>query len=268
MTNLDIKYQWQSQIALLIASAVLTLMLVNSVKANEETTSPRSLSIIAADDIVLGNKEAQIILIEYFSPTCHHCSSIHQKIFPTLKEKYIDTGKIAYVMREFIGNKQDLDASILARCNGNKDQYFKIIETVLATQEIWAYSWNYRQELSKIGDQVGVEQEQYTKCLAEELAVTTLMENTKLAATTPSFVGTPSFFINGDLINVKTEKQFFAAIEGAVESNSSKISSEYLDESQITERKIKYSQVAEDLMAYFENIANEVNRMALNNSGI
>ena len=130
MTNLDIKYQWQSQIALLIASAVLTLMLVSSVKANEETTSPKSLSIIAADDIVLGNKEAQIILIEYFSTTCHHCSSIHQKIFPTLKEKYIDTGKIAYVMREFIGNKQDLDASILARCNGNKDQYFKIIETV------------------------------------------------------------------------------------------------------------------------------------------
>ena len=171
-------------------------------------------------------------------------------------------------MREFIGNKQDLDASILARCNGNKDQYFKIIETVLATQEIWAYSWNYRQELSKIGGQVGVEQEQYTKCLADELAVTTLMENTKLAATTSSFVGTPSFFINGDLMNVKTEKQFFVAIEGAVESNSSKISSAYLDEAQITERKIKYGQVAEGLMAYFENIANEVNRMALNNSGI
>ena len=70
------------------------------------------------------------------------------------------------------------------------------------------------------------------------------------------------------MINVKTEKQFFAAIEGAVKSNSSKIISAYLDEAQITERKIKYGQVAEDLMAYFENIANEVNRMALNNSGI
>ena len=67
------------------------------------------------NDMVLGNKKSNVIVVEYFSPTCPHCAYYHQTIFPELKKKYIDTNKIAYVVREFIATKQDLDAAILAR---------------------------------------------------------------------------------------------------------------------------------------------------------
>ncbi len=70
------------------------------------------------NDMVLGNKKSNVIVVEYFSPTCPHCAYYHQTIFPELKKKYIDTNKIAYVVREFIATKQDLDAAILARCKG------------------------------------------------------------------------------------------------------------------------------------------------------
>ena len=93
-------------------------------------------------DIVLGNPNSKTIIVEYFSPTCPHCVSYHKRIFPDIRSKYIDTGKIQYIVREFIGNKQDLDATILARCSDDQDTYFKFMNVILEKQDSWAYSKN------------------------------------------------------------------------------------------------------------------------------
>ncbi len=166
-------------------------------KEPDNKTYVRDLSV-APDDMVLGNPESKIVLVEYFSPTCPHCVHYHQKIFPEIRTKYLDTNKIAYVIREFIGNKQDLDATILARCNGNIDIYLKFIDVILNQQNNWAFSKNYREILTNIGSLGGVSPENFSQCLNDQNKIKTLMENTKLAASLPQFAGTPSFFINGN----------------------------------------------------------------------
>ena len=163
-----IKYHWKIQVILLLVVIIANLILPGNVKANAEITTPRSLETIAADDIVLGSTQAPIIVIEYFSPTCAHCAVVHQKIFPTLKKKYIDTGSITYVMREFVGNKQDFDASLLARCKGDVDSYLKLSEHLLLNQDSWAYSKDYREKLFEVGDKHGISKEQYNSCLNNE----------------------------------------------------------------------------------------------------
>ncbi|MDR0329072.1 MAG: DsbA family protein, partial [Rickettsia sp.] len=90
---------------------------------------------VSQNDIVLGNVKATVVVVEYFSPTCPHCAYYHEKILPALKEKYIDTNKIAYIIREFIGNKQDLDAAILARCPNDLDSFLKFQSVILAQQD-------------------------------------------------------------------------------------------------------------------------------------
>ena len=173
-----------------------------------------SNNLIFNNDMVIGNKNAKVIVIEYFAPTCTHCSEYHAKVFPELKRKYIDTGKIAYVMREFVGNKQDLDASILARCSVDNEGYLKLMEVILSRQEEWAYNKNYRQYLVDIGAQGGITEEQYKKCLAGDSWTEVFIKNAKLAVNTPNFIGTPSFFINGELISATLSKeQFFNKIE-------------------------------------------------------
>lgn len=98
-------------------------------KAIEDTNSANEVTnnSIYAKDMVFGDKNAKILLIEYFAPTCVACRNYHLEVFPQIKSKYIDTGKIAYVMREAVGNRVDLDASILARCKGNTGSYLKLI---------------------------------------------------------------------------------------------------------------------------------------------
>jgi protein-disulfide isomerase len=156
----------------------------------------RGLSV-APDDMVIGDAKSKIVVVEYFSPTCPHCVHYHQKIFPEIQKKYIDTKKIAYVTREFIGNKQDLDATILARCDGNLDIYIKFINVILNQQDNWAFSKNYREILTNIGSLGGVTPEKFSKCLNDQNILKTIMDNTKLATSLPHFLGTPSFFING-----------------------------------------------------------------------
>ena len=151
-----------------------------------------------SDDIVLGNNDSKLVLVEYFSPTCPHCVNYHKRIFPEIKKKFIDTGRIQYIMREFIGNKQDLDATVLARCSDDQDIYFKFMDIILEQQDNWVYSKNYQEILTNIGVMGGVSAEQYAMCLNDESKIKGLIENTKLVAKESRFIGTPTFFINGE----------------------------------------------------------------------
>ena len=153
---------------------------------------------IAEDDMVLGNPKSKVVVIEYFSPTCPHCVRYHKKTYPEIKAKYIDTNKIAYVPREFIANKQDLVASILARCRGDISSYLKFIDVILTQQESWIFDKNFQQILTNIGQVGGISPEEFAACLTNEDKIKSLMENTKLATKAPRFIGTPSFFINGE----------------------------------------------------------------------
>jgi len=181
---------------------------------DEDKKYVRNLSKVAPDDIVIGNPKSKIVLVEYFAPTCPHCVHYHQKIFPEIKAKYIDTNKIAYVLREFIGNKQDLDATILARCSGNTDTYLKFLEVILNQQNNWAFSKNYREILTNIGSLGGVPPEKFSTCLNDQDKIKILMENTKLVTNLPTFVGTPSFFINGKQFN---ERYTFEELSKAID---------------------------------------------------
>ncbi|WP_375331603.1 DsbA family protein [Candidatus Tisiphia endosymbiont of Temnostethus pusillus] len=155
---------------------------------------------VSQNDIVLGNVKATVVVVEYFSPTCPHCAYYHEKILPELKKKYIDTNKIAYIIREFIGNKQDLDAAILARCPNDLDSFLKFQSVILAQQDKWGSSNRYRELLTNIAQIGGVSAETYAKCLNDNKIVETLLANTNLAASSQGFVGTPAFFVNGILI--------------------------------------------------------------------
>ena len=127
-----------------------------------------------------------------------HCKTYRNKVFPEIEKKYISTGQIAYVIREYIGNKQDLDASILARCSANSVNYTKLIDQIFKQQEL-LYDRNYRELLTNIGILEGVTAQQYDSCLNNDALIETLLTNTMIAVREQSFQGTPSIFINGRL---------------------------------------------------------------------
>lgn len=178
------------------------------------------------NDMVLGNKKSNVILVEYFSPTCPHCAYYHNTIFPELKKKYIDTNKIAYVVREFIATKQDLDAAILARCKGDINSFVQLHNIILQQQDKWAYSNKYRELLTDIGQLGGVPPEEYKQCLNSDKITETLISNTNFVAKTPKFIGTPSFFVNGIQTGNYSMDNISTALDKALEEQKEKSKNE------------------------------------------
>jgi protein-disulfide isomerase len=62
-------------------------------------------------DMVQGDADAPIEIIEYASYTCPHCARFHASVYPQLKADYIETGKVKFVYREVYFDRFGLWAS-------------------------------------------------------------------------------------------------------------------------------------------------------------
>lgn len=91
-------------------------------------------------DIVLGNPDAPIKVIEYASMTCSHCATFHEEVFYKFKKEYLDTGRASYVLRHFVLNGPDLAASMIARCM-DENRYYPVVGLFLGKQASWIPPW-------------------------------------------------------------------------------------------------------------------------------
>ena len=171
---------------------------------------------IKDSDIVMGNVDSKIILIEYSSLTCPWCSYYHQEIFPEIEKSYVKTGKIAYILREYIASQQDLYGSILARC-GPRHKYYKFMEILYKQQGKWAFYGTYREILTNIGQLGGISPEQYSACIENQDITNLLIANSKEIHSKKIFLGTPTFFLNGRKITKVKAKDLAQQIDEEIE---------------------------------------------------
>src|SRR5690606_11586810 len=89
-------------------------------------------------DKVLGSENAPVTIVEYASVTCGACAAFHTQTYPTLKSKYIDTGKVRLIMREFPTAPAPvaIGGFMLARCAN--DKYFPLLEAIFEQQRNWS----------------------------------------------------------------------------------------------------------------------------------
>ncbi len=148
-------------------------------------------------DEVQGAANAPVTLIEYASMTCPHCASFHETTYPEMKKKYIDTGKIRFIFREFPLDTLALAGSMLARCAG-KEKFFPLIETLFAQQKEWV-TQKPMQPLLAIARQAGFTQQSFEECLANQQMQNGIEEGRQRAVQRLNVQSTPTFFINGKL---------------------------------------------------------------------
>jgi protein-disulfide isomerase len=145
-------------------------------------------------DKALGDPRAPVVLIEYASMTCPHCAHFHETTFPQIRKKYIDTGKVRFIFREFPLDPLAAAGSMLARCAGD-DKFFAMIEALFAQQKDWAVQ-KPLEPLFAIARQAGFTQQSFDECLANQRILDAL-EETRSRAGKLGVNSTPTFFING-----------------------------------------------------------------------
>mgnify|MGYP000991750499 FL=1 len=149
-------------------------------------------------DLVLGPDTAKVTVVEYASMTCGHCMAFHTKVFPEIKSKYIDTGKIRFVFREFPLDSRAFAASMLARCAGSTEKSLALVGALFDTQESWAFvKENPTPKLFEIAKQAGFTQESFDKCLTDQKLLDQLTAIHTRGNEVFGVNATPTFVING-----------------------------------------------------------------------
>jgi protein-disulfide isomerase len=148
-------------------------------------------------DLVQGKADAPVTIVEYASMTCGHCANFHNNVFPALKTKYIDTGKVRFILREFPLDNLAAAAAMLARCAGG-DATFALTSALFKTQEKWAFvRGNPVPELFKVAQQAGFTQEKFDACIKDSATLDNMISARQRASDEFGVNATPTFFING-----------------------------------------------------------------------
>lgn len=154
---------------------------------------------VTDEDMSLGKADAPVTVIEYASLACSHCGKWNKEVFPAFKAKYIDTGKVRYVFREFATPPQELAAAgaLLARCAG-KDNYFKVVDAVFHAQEEIFATGDVRGPLLRVAQSAGMDEAKFMACVGDEKALKAFNDRWQKYARDAQIEGTPTFFFNGD----------------------------------------------------------------------
>jgi protein-disulfide isomerase len=156
----------------------------------------------AATDIPMGSKDAKVVMVEYASVTCGHCANLNNNVLPEIKEKYVKTGKVRYVYREFPTPPVELAMAghLIARCAGGEKRDL-IIDTIMRQQqELFTQAQGptgSEQFFKTLAASVGMSDSQFSECLKNESLLKTLAD-VREGGIAAGVTGTPTIFINGE----------------------------------------------------------------------
>jgi protein-disulfide isomerase len=160
-----------------------------------------------ASDYVLGQKNAPVVVVEYASLSCPHCAHFSSAVLPDFIKKYVDTGKVRYVLRQFPHTESAFKGAMLLNCVGEKDKekYFIFARALFDAQSKWAFDGNFQNSLEAIAAVGGVSKEEFNSCMNNTKLETQLLKDKKQAMDELKIDGVPAFFIDSELYSGERE---------------------------------------------------------------
>lgn len=177
-----------------LAGGMRGLALVQSAAA-QTISSAELMNPGPLPDKVLGPADAPVTIIEYASFTCPHCARFATTTYPELKKRYIDTGKVRFIFRDFPLDELAAAGSMLARCAGDQ-KYFDFVDVLFQQQSRWAVN-RPLPPLLALARQAGFTEQTFNACLSNQKLLNDLETVRERAAKEFGVSSTPTFFING-----------------------------------------------------------------------
>ena len=189
-----------------LLSAAATVMMTLTMASAQESEIP---------DMIQGDADAKVEIIEYASYTCPHCASFHAGPYKDLKKDYIETGKVKFIYREVYFDRFGLWASMIARCAG-PDRFFGMTDLLYKEQSLWSRAGDPAAivvELRKIGLKGGLDNDALDACLEDADNAQALVAWYQENAERDNIRSTPSFLINGEPYSNMNYADFSAIID-------------------------------------------------------
>jgi protein-disulfide isomerase len=172
-----------------------------AITGREVIANPTIADIMAPSplpEMSWGSATAPVTIVQYMSLTCPHCRNFHLTVYPEFKRRFIDTGKVRYILREFPIGKTSGNATIALRC-APPDKYLELYGKFMQQQASWVSLEVRPDAIFAVARQVGMTRPQFDACLQNQGMIANL-KWVKDRGRKLGIVGTPNFFIGTKLI--------------------------------------------------------------------
>ncbi len=211
MENGENKKTYSVPISILIAGIIVVVTVFFALKNNDLITergyslnntdfNEGQISIDEDDDYVLGNPDASVIFVNFGDFRCRFCAKFQKDIKPIIIEKYVKTGKVKYVYRDFITMGSDsILPAVGANCAGEQGKYFSFAD-YLHSGETGHKVVYTNESLLKIAESLGLDKASFQTCLSSGKQIEEIKKDTDDAIKAGA-TGTPTVFINGRIVS-------------------------------------------------------------------
>lgn len=189
-------------LAISFATGVASFSQAQEVQIPEPVTTFERIKVEAPKanaEVVIGQENAPVVIVEYLSQTCGACAMFHEESGAFLRENYVDKGHVKYVQRFLLRNRVDVAVSMLTMCAGDKSE--TILSDFLEKQQEWFSAQSPLNALMEISAENGLDEDAFKACLANSDILNALADTSDNASEEFGVESTPTFFINGRQYN-------------------------------------------------------------------
>lgn len=153
--------------AIPIVIGILTGMFLAFYPSSEDDSKLLTESkLIQNGSPIIGNPSATITIVEWGDYQCIFCYKFHQSTLNTIKQDFIETGKVKLVFKDFPLNGPDsVLAAEAAYCAQDQGKYWQYHDELYKNWGGERTGWITRDSLDKFATTVSVDLEKFDKCL-------------------------------------------------------------------------------------------------------
>lgn len=214
--------------ALLVASFVTNIYVISTVSdvrtggspapypsapSPSAPSAPSAPVNVAATGPSLGDEDAPVTIIEFSDFECPFCKRFNDQTFQQIKANYVDTGKVRVVFRHyplpFHANAQK--AHEASMCADDQDKFWEYHDAIFAQQTNLGVP-----ALKQMAVSLGLNTATFNSCL-DSGKYAQYVQDDLAAGSAAGVSGTPSFFVNGQIVvGAQPYSAFQQAIEAAL----------------------------------------------------
>ncbi len=174
-------------------------------------------------DVILGEENAPVTIIEYGDYQCPFCAKFFSGAEQQIREEYVKTGKVKMIYREFaiLGDESE-NASRAAECAKDQGKFWAYHDALFTTEHADGveYNGNLNRDLFiKLAGQTKLDTAKFTKCY-DENPYAKEIANSRTHGQAVGVTGTPSIFLDGTPVSGGANA--FSVYEALIEAQLAK----------------------------------------------
>jgi len=200
-----------------VAVALVAALFLVSTGGDPSTSEVEASYPVGYTPPAIGSESAPVEMVMWGDYQCPFCRRFELTTLPELIERYVDTGQVRFVWRNFERyGAESQESAVAAHCAGEQDRFWEYHQTLYENQSGINTGVFVQANLQRFADELGLEPAAFSACI-EGLGYDAVISADKKLGRSEGVNGTPTFFINGEMIvGAQPTETFIGLIESAL----------------------------------------------------